>query len=105
MEAQRCAYLDMMRRLKDITHLDVHPTITLAPGIHWKLDFFYVDSQGRRYYEDVKGAITPDFKLKLQMFKNMGHPDGLLIVKGKWRHGFYSYWECLERIEPNERRY
>lgn len=50
--------------------------------------YFSVDAQGRRdqlIYEDVKGLLTPDFKLKHKLFDALMAPDRLrLIASPNW---------------------
>ena len=38
-------------------------------AITYKADFFYVDDEGYEIIEDVKGVLTPEFKLKAKLFK------------------------------------
>lgn len=52
----------------------------------YRVDHLYyeVDPQGRRsrrIYEDVKGLITPEFKLKHKLFNALMHPEKLSLIE------------------------
>ncbi len=76
-EARRCVYLHDLVKAGVFAHVDVHPVVTLAHGIKWRLDFAVYapeSSGGGMCYEDVKGGPeTEGFKLKRKMF-NAVHP-------------------------------
>ena len=80
-EANRCIELHALAATGALTHIDVHPVVTLERCVRWKLDFLVHLCDGSMHYEDVKGFETRDFKLKLKMYLNSGNPVPLHVVK------------------------
>ena len=79
-EAGRCRELHALKAVGAITHIDIHPFVTLERGIRWTLDCGIHLPDGTMRYEDVKGYATREFKLKLKMYKNSGNPVPLHVV-------------------------
>ncbi len=80
-EANRCRELHALKATGAVTHVDVHPSVTLERGIRWKLDFLVHLPDGSMRYEDVKGYETEKFKLQLKMYLTSGNPIPLHVVK------------------------
>lgn len=70
-EAARYRELKMRERAKDITGLQCQVTYPLVvngvPICKYIADFVYTDHQGKRIVEDVKGMLTPVYRIKAKM--------------------------------------
>lgn len=74
-EGRRYSELLMLQRARKISELELQPTFVLAlpvkfagskrakPALRYRADFQYIES-GLRVVEDVKGVLTPAFKIK-----------------------------------------
>ena len=89
MEAARCEYWHLLKQdpKGTVYHIDVHPKVTLAKGIHYSPDFHvYCENTTTSgewdFFEEVKGRPTADFKLKRKLFEN-NHPAKLRVVTGR----------------------
>jgi hypothetical protein len=76
----------LLKADKGVLHVDVHPTLTLPGGVRYKVDFvaYLRDEEGQQgviAYE-VKGAMTPDFRIKRKLFDQF-HPLAPLKVYRK----------------------
>ncbi len=60
-----------------------HSTVEFCCGIKYKPDFFIIDNSGCKYYIEAKGLLTPEFRLKLRMYKNCPTSDliALFVVQ------------------------
>lgn len=81
-ECQRAEELHLLERGHAISELQEQPKVSLVAGITWRLDFAYLE-QGQRFYEDVKGYETPDFKLKCRLWAAFGPAPLRIITRGK----------------------
>lgn len=78
-ELQRYLELRALARAGEITELERQPSFVLVPkvsingktvrSIIYRADFSYQDRAGKRVIEDVKGMLTPVYKLKRHMMK------------------------------------
>lgn len=65
-EAARWSELRLAERAGAITQLERQVKLLLPTGITWRIDFTYVED-GMQVYEDVKGKITSDYRIKRDM--------------------------------------
>lgn len=83
-EHRRWQYLDMLERAGEIRELRMQVPFELIPGMDrpsggkerpttYIADFMYRTRDGIQVVEDVKGAVTPEFRLKRKLML--------------WRHG------------------
>lgn len=81
-EAQRYCELKLFLRAKEIKNLELQPRFLLQDGfvdkegnehkkIEYVADFMYVDKDGKKIVEDVKGMMTDVYKLKKKLFLNL----------------------------------
>lgn len=77
-EHKRWQYLVMLQRAKEISDLQLQVPFEVIPGMArpsggrerptvYIADFVYMDNRGRRVVEDVKGCVTPEFRLKRKL--------------------------------------
>lgn len=77
-EHRRWQYLAMLAKAREITDLRRQVPFELIPSLPrpsggkerptvYIADFVYVDASGKRVVEDVKGAVTPEFRLKRKL--------------------------------------
>lgn len=77
-EHKRWQYLVMLERAKEISDLQLQVPFELIPAqvspsgkkerpTVYIADFAYTDKSGKRVIEDVKGAVTPEFRLKRKL--------------------------------------
>jgi hypothetical protein len=77
-EHKRWCYLVMLQKAKEIRDLQLQVPFELIPALkkpkggkerptHYLADFVYVDKAGTTIVEDVKGAVTPEFRLKRKL--------------------------------------
>lgn len=73
-EARRAAQLDNLRASGAITGLEFQKQMILGflPTVKWKVDFFYYDEFGRPTWEDVKGRIDREARIKLSWARSLG---------------------------------
>ena len=71
-EYRRYCDLQLLEKAGVITHLEVHPTLSLILNgqklCKYTLDFKYLE-RGKWVYEDFKGYQTREFKLKRKLVK------------------------------------
>ena len=65
-EAARWSERRLAERAGAITQLERQVKLLLPTGITWRIDFTYVEG-GVQVYEDVKGKITSDYRIKRNM--------------------------------------
>lgn len=86
-EHKRWQYLAMLEKAGEIRELrcqvafELIPAQELASGkkirpTHYLADFVYQDDKGNQIVEDVKGAVTPEFRLKRKL---MLHVHGIEV--------------------------
>ena len=72
-EAARYIYLNGLQTAGKITNLECHPPFELAIEgkkiCKYIADFRYLDANGVTHIEDVKGVVTPVFRLKAKLMK------------------------------------
>ena len=68
-EARRYIELRLLERAGQITELDIQPRFDLIAGISYVADFRYKEGD-KVVIEDTKGYQTPEFRLKLKLFKH-----------------------------------
>ena len=97
MESDYYLYLLERKEVGEVTDIRLQPVYLLQPSfkkhmrtirkVEYKADFFVRYADGTEKVIDVKGVLTPVFKLKCKLF-DYYHPDlELLLVtkhKGKW---------------------
>lgn len=77
-EHKRWCYLVMLQKAKEIRDLQRQVPFELIPALarprggkerptHYIADFTYTDKAGNQVVEDVKGAVTPEFRLKRKL--------------------------------------
>lgn len=77
-EHKRWQYLAMLQKAKQIRDLQRQVRFELIPALakprggkerptHYLADFTYLDGAGNLVVEDVKGAVTPEFRLKRKL--------------------------------------
>lgn len=81
-EAKRYRELMLLQRSGIVTDVQLQPSYTLIPGfkhkatgkrvqaITYKADFLVTYADGHQEIEDVKGMLTPVYKLKKKLFMN-----------------------------------
>lgn len=81
-EANRYYDLKLLERAGEITELELQVPFVLQEGyktedgrtvrsIKYVADFVYVDAEGKRHIEDVKGHRTEVYKLKKKLFEKI----------------------------------
>ncbi|MBI5259803.1 MAG: DUF1064 domain-containing protein [Burkholderiales bacterium] len=86
-ELKRWLDLRLLLRAREITNLERQVSFELVPkttrpsggverAVHYIADFVYTDRRGLRVVEDVKGAATPEYRLKRKL---MLHVHGIEI--------------------------
>jgi hypothetical protein len=86
-EHKRWVYLSMMERAKNITDLRLQHEFEIIPAQEspsgkriratvYRADFTYRDKAGKLVVEDVKGAVTPEFRIKRKL---MLHVHGIEV--------------------------
>lgn len=85
-EARRCGELHLLQRLGEITHLVLEPKFPVhingVKVFEYRADFSYFPlkpEKGGRVIEDVKGVLTPIYKLKKKCVE--AHYPGVKIVE------------------------
>jgi hypothetical protein len=86
-EAAYARELDLRKAAGDIRNWWRSPAIVLVPGkrgtrIEYRPDFVVLESNGERYFVDVKGVETAVWKLKARLFRHV-YPDSRLLIVGK----------------------
>ena len=79
-EAMRYQILLLELKAGTITDLTLQPVFRFDCGVVYKADFSYVENE-KRIYEDVKGMMTPVFRIKMRMFKHHFPAAELRITK------------------------
>lgn len=78
-EADRYCELKLLEKAKEIRNLELQPRFLLQEKfkdkqgvthrkIEYVADFMYVDNDGKKIVEDVKGVMTDVYKIKKKMF-------------------------------------
>jgi nicotinamide phosphoribosyltransferase len=80
-ECERYKELRSLERRGIIDKLELQIKFKLIAGINYKADFAYYNKEGRLIAEDVKGFITPTFKLKAKLFKHVYGFDITIVRK------------------------
>jgi hypothetical protein len=86
-EHKRWQYLAMLEKAGEIRNLRMQVPFELIPAMpkpsggkerptHYLADFAYTDKSGAQVVEDVKGAVTPEFRLKRKL---MLHVHGIEV--------------------------
>lgn len=102
MEAAVYEYLQKREFLGEITDIKRQQTVVLQDGapdvkIQWRLDFSFVHkASGEVVYAEAKGFATPEYKLKLKLWRK--NPPAALEIYG----GRYDRFNLVERIEALE---
>lgn len=80
-EMKYYGHLRELELLKQISGLEVHPTLELYAGVKYRADFRYIDD-GQTVIVDVKGGKatqTPTFKMKWKQAKEK-YPDYRFVI-------------------------
>jgi hypothetical protein len=84
-EAARARALQLEQKAGLIRDLKFHPSVEIFPGLNWKLDSCYTQTDdGVTYWEDFKGVMTRETMIKIKIWEYLG-PGPLRIVKGDYR--------------------
>lgn len=78
-EAERYCELKLLEKAKEIRNLELQPRFLLQDKfkdrngkthrkIEYVADFMYIDKDGKKIVEDVKGVLTDVYKIKKKMF-------------------------------------
>lgn len=81
-EAERYCELKLLEKAKEIRNLELQPRFLLQDKfkdrngkthrkIEYVADFMYIDKDGKKIVEDVKGMMTDVYKLKKKLFLNL----------------------------------
>jgi Protein of unknown function (DUF1064) len=82
-EARRYSELKLLEREGQISGLELQPSFIIAPSVKFAAskrakpalkyiaDFAYTDFQGNKIIEDVKGMLTPAFKIKQHLMMSV----------------------------------
>lgn len=81
-EANRYCELKLLEKANEIRNLELQPRFLLQDKfvdkhgkthrkIEYVADFMYVDKDGKKIVEDVKGMMTDVYKLKKKLFLNL----------------------------------
>lgn len=72
-EARRYEELKLMQKSKEIKKLELQPSYQIEVNgqkiCKYIADFRYQDSKGNEHIEDVKGILTPVFRLKQKLLR------------------------------------
>ena len=80
-EARRYSELKLMKQAGTIRWFNRQPSFLLSGGIRYRPDFIVCGQDGRVWVEDVKGMVTPVFRMKQKIWAEM-YPDiPLEVVK------------------------
>lgn len=90
-ELRRFEYLSMLLKAKEIKNLRRQVRYELIPAqvtpsgkkerpTHYLADFVYETKEGRTNVEDVKGAVTPEYRLKRKLLL---HVHGIEVMEIK----------------------
>lgn len=71
-EARRAAELDVMLRGGEVQVWVAQPNVELARSIRYKPDFLVVGTDGRAWFEDVKGMETQAFRQIKSLWEEHG---------------------------------
>jgi hypothetical protein len=88
-EMNRAEYLKKAELDGEISGLVEQPKVQLARFHAYKPDFTYIEN-GRRVFEDVKGAETERFRINKNLWRERG-PGVLRISKRQGRYGKWQY--------------
>lgn len=77
-EHRRFLYLELLEKAGEISDLKLQVEFELIPELkkpsggkerptHYRADFTYKDRHGHLIVEDVKGAVTPEFRMKRKL--------------------------------------
>lgn len=69
-EANRYTVLKVLKKTGKVKEFDCQVPYKFASGIKYLLDFKVLWEDGRESYEDVKGVLTPVYKLKKKLMKH-----------------------------------
>jgi len=73
-EARRYGQLQLLVKAGEIRDLELQRKYDLPGGVKYVADFDYIDARtGLPITEDVKGVLTPVFKLKAKQFAAIYH--------------------------------
>ena len=91
-EAKRAHELDSLISAKEIITWSPQYIVRLTDRVEWKVDFFVLGFDHKcllyPYLEETKGKITADYKVKLDLYKQLGKLD--LHIKMMIRERWYT---------------
>lgn len=88
-ERDRAEWLKKAEQDGEIESLSEHPKVQLTKYHAYKPDFTYLEN-GRRVFEDFKGAETERFRINKKLWKERG-PGVLRISKRRGKYGKVTY--------------
>jgi hypothetical protein len=81
-EAQCFEFLTHLQNAGEISGLRHQKYVDLVAGIRYKADYYFVDTKtGEEIWGEYKGFETPEWRLKLKLWKVFG-PGRLRIFRG-----------------------
>ncbi len=86
---------DMLVMKFGVDNVDLKPTVSLVPGITWRVDFG-IRHDGLPGWVEAKGVSTADYKLKLRLWRLLG-PGTLKIYRRDPHTGMIF---CEETVQP-----
>lgn len=87
-ERDRAEYLKKQEIDGEISDLSEHPKVHLSKFHSYKPDFTYIEN-GRRVFEDFKGAVTDRFRINCNLWRERG-PGVLRITKRQGKYGKFT---------------
>jgi len=81
--------LDLFIKTGSVKSWRPQVSVNLPGGIKWKVDFEVTDSCGNTYMVEVKGMATPEYKLKLELYRAKQDEMLPLFVVRKYGEGKY----------------
>jgi|GEM_PF-2378083 len=80
-EAEYADVLELCKRGGLILDYQHHPPgVVLVGTIRWNIDYLVTGLGGQQFYVEVKGLATSDYKLKLELYRQV-KPAPLYVVK------------------------
>lgn len=106
-EGRYAERLELLLKAGEINWYGAHPTVSIPTGssavIKWKIDFHVVKNDGIEYYVEYKGFATPDYKLKLELYRaNADKLPSLFVVREGNRIGEFR---IIDEINPQGVKY
>jgi len=82
-EANRYRELMLLQQQGEIKGFGLQPSFVLMGGVRYRPDFIVCDANGHIWVEDVKGAETKEFIIKLKFWETCYPWIPLILIKGR----------------------